>query len=690
MLKQIKEYSLTNFNEKEQKQIEVAYEMLNGCKDTNIIEENIAVTNVLLNFKLSSEIIIASLLKSLEYDNKLFNETVNSIVIHSNALNNFKVTNTIENDYEDYRNMLVMLARDYRVLIIELAERLFLMRKFRNKNIKDKKQFARETLHIYAPLAHRLGIGEIKEELEELSLYFLDKEEFLNIEKKLELKKDDRANLVNKMINEINNIITNQVKEISIFGRSKSIYSIYKKTNDKEKSFDELFDLQAIRIICNTVNECYTILGIVHAAFPPISGRFKDYVAVKKPNLYQSLHTSVIGVDHKIFEIQIRTHEMDEIAECGIAAHWTYKEESNSNVNDIEEQLHLFRDVINSNDTKNSDEIDKIQESIFESTIYCFTPNGKIITLPKEASAIDFAYRIHSKIAEEMVGVQVNGRQVPYETILENGDIIEIKTRKGFKAPNSEWLKYTKTAHASRKIKAYLRQKVEMYREEEIQRGKEIASSSFKKKELMHDLNDEYIKNKVMKNFGFSRNSDLYIALANKKISIKQINDFFKPVDEVVKLKLQTNVDDNDGDVYIKGAEGIKKELALCCNPIYGDRIMGVIVSGVGIKIHRLSCNNINEKSKLIDADWIEKINSNKKYTVELNIFSEDRDVLLNDFVVLFGKMNIGIQKISSNVVGDYVKTSATILVIDANHLNRLIDNISKIKNVVNIDRIMK
>lgn len=684
-LKNVDHFSQQTLNE-----INRAYDILINTNDTNIINENIEVTNVLLKLKLSDEIIMGSLLKNINYDKEQFNTVINDIVYHANSLNDFKVTNTTDNDYEDYRNMLVILAHDYRVLLIELAERLYLMRLHKDNEMDNKKVFANETLNIYAPLAHRLGIGEIKEELEELSLFYLDQVEYENIENKLALKKSDRSHLVDKMINQIDELLVDHISDKKIFGRSKSIYSIYKKTNDKDKSFDDLFDLQAIRIICNTVTECYTILGLIHTVYPPIPGRFKDYIAVKKPNLYQSLHTSVVGVDHKVFEIQIRTYEMDQIAECGIAAHWVYKENGNTNLFDVEEQLHLFRSVIKDIDSKDHENIEQMQESIFESSIYCFTPNGKIITLPKEASVIDFAYRIHSKVAEEMVGAQVNGRQVPYETTLDNGDIVEIKTRKGSKSPNSEWLKYAKTSNANKKIKAYLKKKVELFREEEIDKGMELTANAFKKKELLHDLNDESTRNRVMKHYGLQRKSDLYIAIANKRISFRDINELFMPQEEKLKIKLQTTSSGTQDKVYIKGAEDIKKELANCCNPIYGDRIIGVIVSGVGIKIHRLSCKNINEKSKLIDAQWVEVDKSTAKYQVDINIFSQDREVLLNDFIVIFGKLNVGIQKITSNVVGDYVKTSVTILVTDADHLNRLIDNISKVKSVVNIDRVMK
>ena len=686
----LKLINVEHFSKEALGHINRAYDVLVNTNDKNVIDENIEVANILLRLKLSDEIVIGALLKNVEYDKEQFNSVINDIVYHANSLNDFKVTNTIDNDYEDYRNMLVILAHDYRVLLIELAERLYLMRLNRDVELENKKIFANETLNIYAPLAHRLGIGEIKEELEELSLFYLDKSEFENIENKLALKKSERSNLVDKMINQIDDLLVDHISEKKIFGRSKSIYSIYKKTNDKDKTFDDLFDLQAIRIICNSVTECYTILGLIHNVYPPIPGRFKDYIAIKKPNLYQSLHTSVVGVDHKVFEIQIRTYEMDQIAECGIAAHWIYKENGNTNMFDVEEQLHLFRSVIKDIDSKDHENIEQMQESIFESSIYCFTPNGKIITLPKDASVIDFAYRIHSKVAEEMVGAQVNGRQVPYETTLDNGDIVEIKTRKGSKSPNSEWLKYTKTSNANKKIKAYLKKKVELFREEEIDKGVEITANALKKKELLHDLNDESIRNRVMKHFGLQRKSDLYIAIANKRISFRDINELFMPNEEKLKIKLQTTSTGTQDKVYIKGAEDIKKELANCCNPIYGDRIIGVIVSGVGIKIHRLSCKNINEKSKLIDAEWLEIDKPTAKYQVDINIFSQDREVLLNDFIVIFGKLNVGIQKITSNVVGDYVKTSATILVTDADHLNRLIDNISKVKSVVNIDRVMK
>ncbi len=684
----IKEYQ-EFLNPEEVISFEKAIDLLKKNASKETLAENTSVTNSLIKLHLESDILITAVLKNIDVDTIEFGEVICKMLDSARELNDFKVTNMEENKFEDYRNMLIMVAKDYRVIIIELVERVYNMKLYKDQQSVEAKLYARDSINIFAPIAHRLGMGEIKTQLENLSLYILNQEEYLDIQNQLQKTKESRDHTVNKMIEGLNYLIQDSEIDALILGRSKSIYSIYKKTSKNDKKVDDLFDLLAVRIICETINECYTILGLVHNYFSPIQGRFKDYIAVKKPNLYQSIHTTVIGIDNQVFEIQIRTHEMDKLAESGLAAHWKYKEGSKNSQQDIEEQLHQFRELIN-HDVKDEEQLSELQEQIFESSIYALTPNKKIITLPKDATVIDFAYRIHSKIAEEMIGALVNGVGVPYETKLENGDVVELKTKKGMNAPNDEWLKFIKTKHAERKIKEHLRSKTEQFNIIEIEKGKEIISNLIKKEVLNFDFHDEKNKTKLLKGLNIKRINDFYIAVGQKTITSIEMNKIFEVKKEEVKIKVETTNITDESIIIVKGAKGIKKEIAQCCNPIYGDEIVGIIVNGVGIKIHRLICNNVRSDSKIIVATWNNTIENNNKYSVHVNIFSSDRDNLLQDIVLSLGKSNAGIQDITSNLTNEYVKFTVKLLIRDVEHLLQVTENLVKVKDVVNVERLLK
>ncbi len=679
----------------EQQKINEVYDFIQVNADESVVETNVEVALILAKIQVDADIIIVALLRDIDLTETLIaiiDNDICKLLEYTKEIRNVDNISTKENDYEDYRNVLIIMAKDYRIIVLELANRLYIMRKNKKLNYETKTEFAKTTLNVYVPIAHRLGLGELKAELEELSLYFIDSEMYKKIAHELELKKTERDELVNSMINELAAVVNQVTNNAIIFGRSKSIYSIFKKTYAKNKTLDDIYDLQAIRIICDDKIECYTILGLIHEKYKPVQGRFKDYIAVKKPNLYQSLHTTVIGVQNQIFEIQIRTHEMDEIAERGIAAHWLYKEENNRNLNDVEEQLHLFRDMIRESELTEA-QLEDLQSNVFEASIYTLTPSGKIIHLPKHATVIDFAYRIHSRVAEQMNGAIVNGKIVSYGYELKNGDIVSIKTKKNYDAPNFEWLEYAKTSNARRKIRSYLKKQREKALEAEIKRGEELLISTLKKNEINPIcIEEEASRIKILSNFSLRRLTDLYYEIGIKRINPEEIVNFLTKRDEVkLKTIINSNVNDKEA-IIIDGANGIAHQMAKCCNPVYGDEIIGVIVSGVGIKIHRQECRNIvhNENLRKMPVKWNDTPNNNNKFYTQLQVFADDRPNLLQETVVVLNKQNVAIENFGSRVEGNNVKMTLDLVVRNTEEIKNVIENLKKVRSIVSIDRILK
>ncbi len=684
-------------NQEDLKHTKAVLEHLAELNETEVLLKNVEVAQILSEIQVDTTIIEVALLRDLNLSDQIkeiLTDEHRLLLSYAEKMKDIAHIDTKENNYEDYRNVLVIMAKDYRIIILELATRLYQMRADKKANYPAKGEFAKETLHIYGPIAHRLGLGKLKTELEELSLYFTDHEIFMKIVRELELKKDEREKLVNEMLGELNELVDDVSDNLTIFGRSKSIYSIYNKTYARGKTLDDIYDLQAIRIICDTKLQCYTILGLIHEKYKPIPGRFKDYIALKKPNLYQSLHTTVFGSGNQIYEIQIRTYEMDEIAERGVAAHWLYKEKSvhNSNLNDVEEQLHLFRDIIKDNTAISDQEIEEIQNNIFESSIYTLTPNGKIINLPKRATVIDFAYRIHSRIAEQMNGATVNGKIVAYDYELCNGDVVTIRTQKNFEAPNPEWLDFAKTSHARRKIRAYLKKKRDTEISEEITRGREILIGALRRENLDVDMLDsEKVVKKIISKFSMTRSSELFYELALKRLDPTEV---IKVITEKEEVRLNTTIkgtDNVDEAVIIDGGKGIARQLAKCCEPVYGDDVIGVIASGVGIKIHRKECLNIksNPDLKTIDVRW----NENSEQTIyhtELIVHADDRPNFLQETILVLNKQNVGIDNFSSRVVGDRIKMKLNLSVHNVDDIKRVQDNLKKIRSVIAVERILK
>lgn len=641
----------------------------------------------------------------------LFGEEITSLVEGVTKINKIKFQNVTDVYAENHRKIYIAMAKDIRVILIKFADRLHNMRTLQFMPEHKQKRIAKETLEVYAPIAHRLGINDIKIELEDLSLYYLDPVPYNEISKLLEKKRDERKEAVEAMMNKIRKLLDDNHIEYRILGRAKHIYSIYKKMVIKHKRFDELYDLNAIRVITNSKMKCYEVLGIIHEQYRPLPGRFKDYIAMPKPNLYQSLHTAIIGEMGQIFEIQIRTEEMDLIAERGIAAHWRYKENkqysSKKEQQEIGEKLQWLREFISlSEDIKDGDAkeyYESLRQDIFEANVYVLTPQGKIIELPNGSTPIDFAYRIHTEVGHHMVGAIVNKVMVPIDTPLKTGDVCEIKTNNHSTGPSEDWLKVVHTAGARNKIKQFLQQKELENKKPTIELGRKYLKEEIKKRGLEEKIHLEADNFKsVLTAFGVKTFEDLLYQIGKKTITAYAIIDKIIPkrtsfIDSLARM-LQKNNTTNEKikatsptGVVVSGMEGLKIQLSKCCNPIPGDEIIGFVSKGQGIKVHRKDCPNIKSsdmKKRLIDVYWDYTSLFNRKYEVEFKIEANDRTNLLTDVITCLGQVKINILNIHADTVDASAIINLKVSVENYEQLQTAFANLKKIQGVYEIERI--
>ncbi len=527
----------------------------------------------------------------------------------------------------------------------------------------------------------------MKVEFEDLSIYILDNDTFFTIAKKLNLKKQEREQLIEQMISDIKYELEPNVSEFNIFGRSKHIYSIYKKIEIFDKEYEDLFDLLAIRIICKTKVECYTILGLIHQIYPPIDNRFKDYIARPKANMYQSLHTTVHGEQGEVFEIQIRTEEMDNIAELGVAAHFAYKEQIENNES-IANKLTNLKDFVNSGNFEASDYKQILKQDILDDHIYALTPARKIISLPRGATVVDFAFKIHSNVGEQMVGAKVNGNIVSYSHEVQTSDIIEILTKKNAPGPNSTWLNNCKTNHAKAKIKNYLKRKSAIENETQVERGTNLILQELKKRNLTRVvLDDQKKRNIFLKQYKLKTIYDGFEQVADHKISVNEFVDFFERDRESQESEIKfVKNGKNKNSVIIPGAEDIKYELAKCCYPVYGDEIVAKAKNGVAFKVHRQSC--IEAKNNIVDANWNKFADVKNKYNSSLKIVAINNEKLLNDIINMLSTSNVGVVDLKKSKSNDLVTLILTISVINVEHIEVAIANIKKNALIKTIKRV--
>ena len=681
----------------------------------------ICVAIILAELELDRETIIAGLLHDVVEDTDVtyedvvreFGVEVAQLVDGVTKLGQLSYSkDKIEVQAENLRKMFLAMAKDIRVILIKLADRLHNMRTMQFMKPEKQKEKSRETMDIYAPIAHRLGISKIKVELDDLSLRYLKPDVYKELEHSLDSQKVRREAYIKEIVDEVSGHIERSGIKAEIDGRVKHLFSIYKKMVNQNKTLDQIYDLFAVRIKVDTVKDCYAALGVIHEMYKPIPGRFKDYIAMPKQNMYQSLHTTLIGPEGHPFEIQIRTFEMHRIAEYGIAAHWKYKEKSSSvGINKEEEKLSWLREILewqqDMDDNKEFLSLLKTNLDLFAEQVYCFTPNGDVKSLANGSTPIDFAYSIHSAVGNTMVGARVNGRQVPFEYHLQNGDRVEVITSQNSKGPSRDWLNIVKSTQAKSKINQWFKTQ---FKEENIVKGKEMLEKYCKGKriELSSYLKPEYIK-KVQLKYGFKDWESVCAAVGHGGLKEGQVVN--KLAEEFNKDQKQKITDEQvleaaehvrerrpeekqKGGIVVKGVDDVAVRFSKCCNPVPGDEIVGFVTRGRGVSIHRTDCVNLlsmseTDRSRLIEAEWQEgSEGSGQTYTTEISIYANNRKGMLADVSKVFLELDIDI--LTMNVSNSKKGRATLSMSFDINgvaQLNQVIARIRNIEGVVDIER---
>ena len=613
-----------------------------------------------------------------------------------------------EQQVENYRKMFLAMGKDIRVILIKLSDRLHNMRTLKYLSRERQIANAKETLDLYAPLANRLGLYSIKWELEDLSFKYLYPEDYREIVEGINKKREERLKFIDEITDEIRvNLKKNHIVA-EITGRAKHLYSIYRKMQRDNKTLDQIYDLFALRILVNSVKDCYAALGVVHELYNPMPGRFKDYIAVPKPNMYQSLHTTLLGKKGTPFEVQIRTYNMHRIAEYGIAAHWAYKEANfafgkKQNVKVEEDKLGWLRESLEwQKDMQDPEEfMSTLKTELFEDEVYVFTPKGKIITLPRNSTTIDFAYQIHEQIGNKMIGAKINSKMMPIITKLHSGDIVEIITSDNSKGPSRDWLKFVKSTRAKTKILLWFK-KTE--RQEDIEKGKALIEKEIKRIGMSYeDLFVQKYYNSALKAFSFKSLEDMYAAvgfgsIGASKIITKTLEEYkkynkeeFDVEDKIEKLQTRTgrSVVSKTG-IIVKGIDNCLIKLSKCCNPVQGDEIVGYITRGRGVTVHRKDCINvkdlIKDEGRIIDVFWNQE--KNNSYDVDITIFANDRDGIVSDIINLLNTSEAKLIAISAKANKEKIVTiELTIEVKDVVLLNKTLRQLGKIDSVYDVKR---
>lgn len=670
-----------------------AYNYLsNYTLDTKeILETSIILTTVYADI----ETITASLLYKLLTEGKVIEKDlleefpVEIVRIVTGAYKLDKIIYSTENEYliEYYKKIIVGMTEDVRVIMINLASRVTLMRNIKNRKREEAKKIAKESLEIVAPIAHHLGIYKLKSELEDLSLKVLKPDVYHDIVEKLNSKKKERDDLINKMTNAVKEILDSHSINYEIKGRSKSIYSIYNKL-DKGRKFNDIYDLFALRIMVNDESTCYLVLGLIHSKFKPIPKRFKDFIAMPKSNGYQSLHTTVFGIDNTLFEIQIRTYEMNEVAENGLAAHWSYKENRKAdNLSSTDKKLEFFKTVIdnyqNKVDTNNI--MLEMQDTKMHGNIYVFSPKGDVFELPYGATPIDFAYKVHTKVGEEMIGAVVNNKIVPLNYVLEDNDVVKINTSKSSTGPKLSWLKIAKLNQTKNKIKAYFQKerKEEIIKYGEDSLDKYLRKKHISKKEL---LSDDNLK-KILKELKCKDVNELFLNLGNNKFVPKTIVDIIYP-HEVIRVQEREEKIRNNTDIKVSGIDNIKVNIASCCTPIPGDEITGFITKNNGITIHRKECSNVKNVDRLLEVKWQKQIKN--KYLTKIRIYTNSNTSNLTDIINKLSSNGLVINNVITNVVDLKYNYVLSFKVSSNLELSNIYKNLMKLDYIVDIERVIK
>ena len=629
---------------------------------------------------------------TIEEIEKEFGPEMKALVDGISRINKLSLSADNEALVSYHKKILVGLSGDVRIIILKIADRLHNMRTLWAIPENKRKEKAKETLEILVPIAHRLGINHIKSELEDLSLKYWKPDVYNDILEKLSESRAELDKSVDKMMESVSKILDENNIPHEMKGRSKSVYSIYNKLQ-KGKTFNEIYDILALRYFVNTVSDCYLALGAIHAKYKPMPKRFKDYIARPKANGYQSLHTTVFGVDGKLFEIQIRTYDMDKVAEYGVASHWSYKEHGINKVNDMELKLKSFRTVIELNEQQVEGEefVNTVKNEVFNPTnIYVYTPKGDVFELPIGSTPIDFAYRVHTSVGHQMVGAIVNGNIVPLDYKLKDGDIVKINTNKNSKGPSQEWINICFTTSAKNKIKAFF-SKID--KEKTTSDGKDMLIKTIRRKKLsINDIMDDKKIKIALDDLGLNNENELYYEIGIGKYNptsvIKTIlgekEDEKRALEKVLKYSSKTM--ESSGDIIVDGMDDLKVSFGGCCTPVKGDDVVGYISKGNGITIHRRNCHNIcNLNERIINVHW--NNNANKKYVTNVIIYTEKKDNLLLDIISKTTSMNVGVKSVNTINNTDYNAFDLDILVDDKETLDRYMNVIGQLPFVTSIER---
>ena len=682
----------------------------------------LCVAIILAELELDKESIIAGLLHDVVEDTVMTSEDVarefgDEVALLVDGVTKLTQLNyqhdKIEVQAENLRKMFLAMAKDIRVIMIKLADRLHNMRTMQYQSPAKQVEKSRETMDIYAPIAHRLGISKIKVELDDLSMKYLMPDTYNDLVKQVDINRPGREAFIKSIIKEVGMHISNAGIEAEIDGRVKHFFSIYRKMVNQNKTLDQIYDIFAVRIKVDTVKDCYAALGVIHEMYKPIPGRFKDYIAMPKPNMYQSLHTTLIASNGQPFEVQIRTYEMHRIAEYGIAAHWKYKEGKTGESDKSEEaKLSWLRQILewqrDMSDNKEFLSSIKNDLNLFSDSVYCFTPTGDVKTLPAGSNPIDFAYSIHSAVGNKMVGARVNGKLVNIDYEIKNGDRIEIITSQNSKGPSRDWLSMVKSTQARNKINQWFKQEL---KEDNIIKGKELISNYCKSKGIvLSEINKPEFVEKALRKYGYKDWNAVLAAVGHGALKegqiVNKLNEEYQKtkkaeitdkqvLDSIVasESKEKEKEKKRKGGIVVKGIHDVAVRFSKCCNPVPGDEIVGFVTRGRGISIHRTDCVNIlnfpaNERARLIEAEWEQTENKDEKYSAEINIYAGNRKGLIVDISRLFTEANIDVRFMNSRVNKKQLATiNLGFVVSGKEELNRLIDNLRKIDGVTDIER---
>ena len=703
----MKAYNLANEKHKDQKR---------GSGEPYIIHP-LQVAYTLASIGLDSKAICAALLHDIVEDTDVTNEDIirefgsetAEMVAGVTKLSNIQFATVQDTQVENYRRMFLAMGKDIRVILIKLADRLHNMRTL--KYISRERQIAnaKETLDLYAPLANRLGLYSIKAELEDLGFKYLYPDEYHELVEGINKKKDERLKFIEKIMEDIRMQLKKQKIDAEVTGRAKHLYSIYRKMKRDNSTLDQIYDLFAMRIIVNSVKDCYAALGVVHELYSPMPGRFKDYIAVPKPNMYQSIHTTLLGEKGTPFEVQIRTWDMHRIAEYGIAAHWAYKEanflgKGKKNVIVTEDRLAWLRETIEWQQEMQDAEqfMENLKRELFEDEVYVFTPKGLIKVLPKDATPIDFAYSVHAEIGNHMTGCKINSKMMPIITPLKSGDIVEIITSDNSKGPSLDWLKFVKSASAKNKINSWFKKEKKA---ENIEKGKELIERELKRIGVQYSqiFKPEYI-DCMLERYKYKNIDEMYAAVgfgANSagKVIARMLIEYRKEhkeenieekIEELAKAKKEKKTKPSDRGVIVKGIDNCLVKLSKCCNPLPGDEIIGYITKGRGVSVHRKDCINVEElfkeEDRIIEVCWVEE--KQASYNVEIEVSANDRGGLLSDIIKEIGATKATLVAVNARSTKERVAIiDLTLETKNLDELNAILKSIRKVDSVYEVIR---